>query len=110
MSAASAHWPAWHETTALELFAPLLSLPGPLLPALHANASLRSLRLRDGGFGGGGGFVAWSGSVSPPSSPQPTTRDALQPSLSAAGRALAEERALDALLMQAEQMVSERGA
>jgi formate dehydrogenase subunit gamma len=36
MSAASAHWPAWHEASALELLAPLLSLPGPLLPALHA--------------------------------------------------------------------------
>ena len=36
MSAASAHWPAWHDATALQLLAPLLSLPGPLLPALHA--------------------------------------------------------------------------
>lgn len=36
MTTVASHWPVWQETTALELLQPLLDLPGPLLPALHA--------------------------------------------------------------------------
>jgi len=70
-----------------------------LLPALAANASLRSLRLREGADGAASSdFADWSGSGSPPASPQGGL----------SSRAEAEERAAEELLLQAERMVSDR--
>lgn len=33
---AAAHWPVWNEAVATTLLAPFKTVPGPLLPALHA--------------------------------------------------------------------------
>ena len=36
MTSGATHWPAWDEAVAQTLLAPLIDVPGPLLPALHA--------------------------------------------------------------------------